>query len=86
MTDDARRQLYNQLQMVLAGHPSSLAARVSLDLLATALAFEARDLESALAACAEVPEDLQRSISRNWEHIQELRGQAAARSSVNRPQ
>ncbi|NOT72816.1 MAG: hypothetical protein HOP09_16520 [Hyphomicrobium sp.] len=47
MTDDARVQLYSQLQMVRTGQPSSLAARASLDLLATALPFEAKDLESA---------------------------------------
>ena len=86
MSDHDRRKLYNQLQMVLAGHNNTLAVRAALDLLATALAYEAETLESALVSCDYVAEDLRRSITLNWNSLQAARGQASAATPGNRPQ
>jgi hypothetical protein len=78
MSTDERRQLYDQLQMVLAGHPNTLATQATLDLLATALTYDAETLEDALASCNEVADDLRSAIARNWDNLREARRRSAA--------
>lgn len=76
MENPLRRKLTNDVQMMLAGHPSSLAASVVADVLASILGFMARDQGEADELCESIVLDLKRTIHDNWAYLREVRAAA----------
>jgi hypothetical protein len=77
MADKGEITLYIQMQGVLAGNSTEECLCALCDSLAAVIAFAAHDLAHADEIADTLPVDIKTTMRDNWEHVRNLRANAA---------
>jgi hypothetical protein len=70
---DERQAVYTDLQMVLAGHPLSVALGAVCDSVGTVIAFAADDREGAERLLDNLVVDIKKAMRTNWDYIRSVK-------------
>lgn len=73
---DARRKLYEDMQMLIGGHPLDVVVGALCDSLGAAIGFVAADMPQAEQMVNEIPADIMRCMRDNWDYIRSLRAKS----------
>lgn len=76
MMADTRREIYIQLQMVLAWHPTVDGLAALSDSIASNIVFCATDLKNAEEILAALQLDILKTIRENWDHTRRIRAES----------
>jgi hypothetical protein len=72
------RELFEQLNVLLAGHRFEIGVAALQDLLVAAICYVTADQAAAKSLCADIAADLQKTIDRNFEHYHDQKNTATA--------
>lgn len=72
--DPVRRELYEAIQMLAAGHPAVAVLHALCESVAMAVGYMAADLAQADAVIDGLPADLKRIVRENWRVLRDARG------------